>query len=296
MHKFLRAAGFSMYQKNKDIRALLRCLSKNAAQSKCIQIDRDTSLYEVKAEVAPGIGIAMYGELDEKEELDVDYYFPYLTSTDITSSADCSIQRHAEKETYAGLLDEYRVGISLIFYLLNSMEYREHFQKYGNRLTMESACLSGLAVHGKVLLPIKKTAMQIEKAKVASRNRDNLLEAAKNGDEDAMESLTIEDIDLYSQASRRVMKEDIYSIVDTCFMPSGIECDQYSVLGEIKEVLLKKNRITGEEIYDLKLECNDLIFRVGINKMDLLGEPQPGRRFKGKIWMMGSVNFAEKTY
>ncbi len=52
MHKFLRAAGFSMYQKNKDIRALLRCLSKDAAQSKCIQIDRDTSLYEVKAEVA----------------------------------------------------------------------------------------------------------------------------------------------------------------------------------------------------------------------------------------------------
>ena len=168
--------------------------------------------------------------------------------------------------------------------------------KRGNRLEMESASLAGLAIHGKVLLPIKKTAVQIEKAKVAARNRDNLLEAAKNGDEDAMESLTIEDIDLYSQASRRVMKEDLYSIVDTCFMPSGIECDQYSVIGEIKEVLLKKNRITGEEIYDLQLECNDLIFRVGINKMDLLGEPLPGRRFKGKIWMMGTVNFAEEKY
>ena len=99
MHKFLRAAGFSMYQKKKDIRALLKCLSKDAAQSKCIQIDRETSLYEVKAEVAPGIGIAMYGELDDKEELDVEYYIPYLESKDITSSADCSIQRHAEKET-----------------------------------------------------------------------------------------------------------------------------------------------------------------------------------------------------
>ena len=246
--------------------------------------------------MAPGIGIAMYGELDDKEELDVEYYIPYLESKDITSSADCSIQRHAEKETYAGLLDEYKVGISLIFYLLNPLEYRERFMKRGNRLEMESASLAGLAIHGKVLLPIKKTAVQIEKAKVAARNRDNLLEAAKNGDEDAMESLTIEDIDLYSQASRRVMKEDLYSIVDTCFMPSGIECDQYSVIGEIKEVLLKKNRITGEEIYDLQLECNDLIFRVGINKMDLLGEPLPGRRFKGKIWMMGTVNFAEEKY
>lgn len=292
MHKFLRAAGFSMYQKKKDIRALLKCLSKDAAQSKCIQLDRETTLYEMKAEVAPGIGIAMYGELNEKDELDVEYYIPYLESKDLTSAAECSVQRHAEKETYAGLLDEYKVGISLIFYLLNPLEYREKQMKTGRQPESAGASLTGLAVRGKVLLPIKKTAVQIEKSKVAARNRDNLLEAAKNGDEEAMESLTIEDIDLYSQASRRALKEDLYSIVDTCFMPSGIECDQYSVLGEIKEVFLKKNRITGEEIYDLKLECNDLIFHVGINKQDLLGEPLPGRRFKGKIWMMGTIDFA----
>ena len=73
-----------------------------------------------------------------------------------------------------------------------------------------------------------------------------------------------------------MVKEDIYSIVDTCFMPSGIECDQYSVVGEIRDIDLKKNRITGEEIYDMNLECNDLFFRVAINKMDLLGEPSPG--------------------
>ena len=291
MHKFLRAAGFSMYQKKNDIRALLRCLSKEAVSSKCIQIDRDINLCEMKTEIAPGLGIAMYGELNEKDELDVEYYFPYISNDTVTSKAECSIQRHAEKETYAGLLDEYKVGISLIFYLLNPMEYRERTQKTNSPVKVESASLSALSVHGKILLPIKKTAMQIEKAKVASRNRDSLLEAAKNGDEDAMESLTIEDIDLYSQASRRVVKEDIYSIVDTCFMPSGIECDQYSVVGEIRDIDLKKNRITGEEIYDMNLECNDLFFRVAINKMDLLGEPSPSRRFKGRIWMQGTANF-----
>lgn len=293
MHKFLRAAGFSMYQRKKDIKALLRCLSKEAVKSKCVQVDRDTSLYEMRTEIAPGIGLTMYGELNEKEELEAEYYYPYISSGIVTSKAECSIQRHAEKETYAGLLDEYKVGISLIFYLLNPMEYRERCQKDNGSVKVESASLSALSVHGKILLPVKKTAMQIEKAKVASRNRDSLLEAAKNGDEEAMETLTIEDIDLYSQASRRVIKEDIYSIVDTCFMPSGIECDQYSIVGEIKEVELKKNRITEEEIYDMKLECNDLFFRVGINKMDLLGEPCPGRRFKGRIWMQGTVEFKE---
>lgn len=290
MHKFLRAVGFSMYQKKKDIKALLRCLCADSAYSKCLQIDRDTFFYEMRSEVAPGIGIAVFGELNERDELEVEYYYPYLSSEGITSKAECSIQRHTEKETYAGLLDEYKVGISLIFYLLNSMEYREQCMKERHTVKVESASLSALSIHGKILLPVKKTAKQIERARVSSKNRDDLLEAAKNGDEDAMESLTIEDIDLYSQASRRVMKEDIYSIIDTCFMPSGIECDQYSVIGEIKEVELKKNRMTGEEVYDMKLECNDLSFRVGINKMDLLGEPQVGRRFKGRIWMQGRVN------
>lgn len=294
MHKYLRTAGFSMYQKKNDIRALLRCLSKEATKSKCLQIDRDTSIYEMKTEVAPGIGIAMYGELNDRDELEVEYYYPYLSGDKVTSKADCSVQRHTEKETYAGLLDEYKVGISLIFYMLNSLEYRECLMKHESRPKVESASLSAMSVHGKILLPVKKSATQIEKARVASRNRDSLLEAAKNGDEDAMETLTIEDIDLYSQASRRVVKEDIYSIVDTCFMPSGIECDQYSIVGEITEVIVKKNRITGEEIYDLELDCNDLSFRVGINKMDLLGEPLAGRRFKGRIWMMGTANLLKK--
>ena len=106
-----------------------------------------------------------------------------------------------------------------------------------------------------------------------------------------METLTIEDIDLYSKITRRMMKEDIYSIVETCFMPCGIECDQYSVIGEIKNVAMKKNSMTGEDVYDLTVESSDLTFHVGIAKMDLLGEPEVGRRFKGQIWMQGFVQF-----
>ena len=73
MHKYLRAVGFSMYQKNRDIRALLKCLSKDARASRCIQIDRDTDFCEVRAEVAEGMGIAMFGEMDENDELDIEY-------------------------------------------------------------------------------------------------------------------------------------------------------------------------------------------------------------------------------
>jgi hypothetical protein len=34
-----------------------------------------------------------------------------------------------------------------------------------------------------------------------------------------------------------------------------------------------------------------MIFTIAINKADLLGEPAPGRRFKGQIWMQGIADF-----
>jgi len=36
-----------------------------------------------------------------------------------------------------------------------------------------------------------------------------------------------------------------------------------------------------------------LSFRTCINKEDLMGEPGIGRRFKGNIWMQGSIDFSE---
>ena len=90
---------------------------------------------------------------------------------------------------------------------------------------------------------------------------------------------------------RRIIKEDMYSIIETSFMPSGIECDQYSIIGNILSVNLVENELTKEEIYRLRVECNDIVFTVAINKADLLGEPAPGRRFKGQIWMQGLVDF-----
>ena len=294
MHKFLRTIGFSLYQKDRDIEKLLDQFCEDLSGLKRIQIDEESNLCELRKEVAPGMGVAIFGEMDLEGKFQRSYYYPYLNTIDVTSDVPCTIQRHTERETYAGLLDEYKVGISLIFYIDNSFECRERFIDHHSMDTRD-ACLSGLSVEGKILLPIQKSDKQRENARVAAKDRNTLLEAAKNGDEDAMETLTIEDIDLYSQASRRAMKEDLYSIIDSCFMPCGVECDQYSIIGEILKIDEKKNQITDEEVYDFMLECSDLIFHVAIAKKDLTGVPEVGRRFKGEIWMQGTVNFKEKA-
>lgn len=291
MHKFLKSVGFRTCQTKKEEEELLSMLLNEGVKTERLVIPGDAVFAEYRCELAPGMGIGLVGEECPDGTFHLEYYFPYLGGDYISSQEECMIQRHTERETYAGMLDEYKVGISLIFYVTNSMEYRQ--RKLNEKpKKVKSVMLSGLSAEGKILLPIKKTEKQIEMAKVASMNRNSLLEAAKHGDEDAMESLTIEDIDLYSKVSRRLVKEDVYSIIETCFMPYGIECDQYSIIGEIKDCRVMVNRITKEEIYNLAVDCNDIIFNVGINKKDLLGEPKAGRRFKGQIWMVGKLNFA----
>ena len=263
MHKFMRTIGFSMYQKKQDMEKLLRRLAKEAERIGQLSEREGSTFCELRAETAPGMGVAMAGEMSPKGTFSREYYFPYVTSTDVSSDAECSVQRHTERETYAGLLAVLPHG----------------------------AALTGLCVQGRILLPIQKTEQQAEDSRMAARKRSSLLEAAKRGDEDAIETLTIEDIDLYSMVSRRIAHEDVYSIIETCFMPCGVECDQYSVIGGITAVDLNKNRITGEEIYNLTLDCNDMVFHVIINKQDLLGEPKTGRRFKGQVWMQGTLKF-----
>ena len=104
-----------------------------------------------------------------------------------------------------------------------------------------------------------------------------------------MESLTMDDIDTYAMISQRLTKEDVFSIVDSFFMPSGLECDQYSVMGEITEMNTTKNAVTGEQVYELGLVCNDVPIDICINEKDLFGVPEVGRRFK----IQSSLFFAD---
>ena len=294
MHKFLRAVGFSEYTKKKEIRELLSRIQDHHDELQVIQVPGDGTRAQLYTEVGNGIGISVYGELNEQDELEREYYFPFLRSTCISTQAPCQIQRHAEKESYAGICEEYRVGVSLIFYLQNGGEYMKRLQDSFRSTHISSVMLSALSVFGKILLPVQKTETQKERIKVAAANRTSLLEAARRGDTDAMDSLAMEDMDLYASISGRVREEDVYSIVDSCFMPFGVECDQYSILGEILTCHKVKNQLTGEEVYQMTISCNELTFDVCINIMDVFGEPKVGRRFKGIVWMQGYINFPEE--
>ena len=141
------------------------------------------------------------------------------------------------------------------------------------------------------MLPIQKDEEEKEMIKRAVEDRNEKINAARMGDEEAIESLTLEDIDTYNVLSRQILTEDVFSLVDTYMMPYGVECDQYSLLAEIEAVELEVNQLTGEEIYVMDMNYNSMPMKLCINKKDLLGEPAPGRRFRGIIMLQGRINF-----
>ncbi len=295
LHKYMRAIGFSQFESKRKLQELLTEVVINSDRRSITVNQENTLLGEFCKDFATDLGIAVCGEFDEEEKFTYEYYYPYLTGYGITSYEDVSVERHADKESYAGVCDDIKLGISLIFYLKNRLPYVKAQAMGKLPIRGTTLTLSALSISGSVLLPIQKDEEQLQRVKQASATRNNLMAAARKGDEEAIETLTLEDMDIYTTISRRIQREDLFSLVDTCFMPYGVECDQYSILGEITGIRISANRITDEKIYILTISCNELTFDVCINIIDLFGEPQVGRRFKGVIWLQGHINFPEEA-
>lgn len=289
MHSYLKSVGFSKVKKREEIREILLDVVRNYDEKTAVEDYPDGIFVEFSKSYGSNCGITVCGQYDEKNRFHIEYYFPFFRGTGITTQEQVTVERHADREAFSGACDDLRIGITLIFYLQNGTEYMLEKQKKvpGNR----STTLSGLAGEGRILLPVLKDKEAVKVEKETSTNRSNLIAAARNGDEEAMESLTMEDMDTYSMISHRIVHEDILSIVDSYFMPCGIQCDQYSVLGEILEFHTFENIATGEDLLQMKIDCNNIQFDVCINQKDLLGEPAVGRRFRGDIWLQGQIHF-----
>jgi len=288
VHKFLRAIGFSDIRK-KDLDYIIEEVIEHPEVMKVTRDSEGNEFAEMSRTYGNNIGFMVRGSYDDEDVFQIDYYLPYLIPDEISTEEQVDVEKHAEKESYAGVCDEMRLGVTLIFYLQNVADFLSEHRANIHTRNIHGAMLSALSVDGKILLPIEQRIPEKQAINNKREKRNRLMAEAKEGNEAAIESLTLEDMDTYSMLSKRITKEDVFSIVSSSFMPYGIESDQYSVLGEILELEEITNSLTNEKIYSMKIDCNDIIFSVAINQKDLLGEPAVGRRFKGSVWMQGTV-------
>ena len=293
MHKFLRSVGFSKLNTELQLEPLLARAENEKYRVQTINAGEGVVTEEYQLPVAPSMGITLVGQRTPDGVFHREYYFPYMRSYDGTLTEEGAVERHLEKETYAGVLEDFRSGIPLIFYITNSVQLTE-LRRMQMPLRARQAFLTGLAESGKILLPVEKRPEDPEIVKHRQNERKRLFEAARQGDPEAIDTLTETDLNLMHEVQQRYQTEDLYSLVETTFMPTGVECDMYQILGEIVSLRVKENVYTHENVVDMKICCNECIFHVAINESDLTGVPAVGRRFKGKIWMQGSLEIVEE--
>lgn len=288
MHSFLRAVGFGSVKSRSDEEKLINLVIENATEKQVFRVSEERSVVELMMEVSEDTGIVVRGETDARGNFHVAHYFPIRRGSSITTEEPLFVNKRVDTDAYTGMCDDYRIGVSLIFYIQNVVDLLKNPIRKKERRRCP-VYLSALATEGKILLPVEKTKKEAEKVKSDLQNRSALIAEAKQGNQEAMQSLTFDDIDQYAVVSRRIRKEDIYSIVETSFIPYGSESDNYSILGYINSVERLTNSYTKEEFYVLNVECNEMNYDVCIHEDDLFGEPKPGRRFRGNVWMQGKV-------
>lgn len=290
MHTYLKSIGFSKINTQADIDRLIQEIFMTPDSKSCVEKSENCTVYEYRKEYAENMGVVVRGEEDEKGIFRASYLFPYIKGSEISCEEEMFVHKKVDNDAYTGMCDDPRVGVSMIFYLQNVIDYLQYL-KNPERKTVLPVALNALARSGKVLLPTQKHVYSKIASKFDNAIKTKLLENAKKGDKQAIESLTMNDIDRYAIVNERIKHEDLFSIVDTTFIPYGSESDVYNILANIISARQMNNEKTGERIWILKCDCNEVTFDVCINSEDLLGEPLPGMRFKGTVWLQGVADF-----
>ena len=286
---YIRALGFSAHDTKEKAESLVAGIIKEPTSKVVWEAVDGTTYVEFYKEFGKGFGLVVRGMVDENEEISVNSLVPSTSSAFVIDTHEVDIVDREEQDVYHAFCEESGSGTPISFYLQNLKEYMEVEKRkdvYINGIRISSYC-----VEGTVILPIDKDHIDVLIEEEEDKLRKELLDLAREGDEDAINMLDEEADEASKMLQERLKNEDILSVLEGFFVPVGDQDDVYSVLGNINHVELLTNRETNEEIYHLVLNCMSIAMEVYINKEDMIGQPTPGMRFKGTCWLHGDIDF-----
>lgn len=288
MNTFLRSIGYGNLNQQKDVEEVIFKVISDGEMMK-YKRKNGNCYVEYVLPTSSSCGISVAGEEDAEGKFHYNHYYPYINTSVNNAEEEIYINKKIDTDGYTGMCDDYRLGICIIFYLQNVMYY---YTKMGEAKTItdQSVQFGALAESGKILLPTLNLEKEQKRRRRESKKKNELIAEAKKGNVDAIENLTISEIDNYAKVSMRIKNEDLLSIVDTSITPSGSESEMYNIMGNIIQVSSETNIYTGEKLWVMQLECNEIMIDVCINEADLMGIPEPGRRFRGNVWLQGSLS------
>ncbi len=290
MHSYLRAIGFGGPDCNKNIRYLLdKIIEKDETVNKAVKKEGES--VEIFKHFSANMGISFHGEFLSDNSFNCDFYYPFAVPMKYMQYDEINIEKNVMNMSFYASCEDNRLGFSVIFFVQNGLDYINFDNNRGISKLSAKVGFVAMSLSGKILMPIKKDSSYNSVSNELRRYRGEVLKEARKGNQEAIDAMAIDEMNEYNQICKRMVNEDILSIVDTSIMPYGIECDKYQIIGEIKDIVEDKNGISDEEILEMLLDCNDISLTLLINKKDLLGIPKIGRRFKGVVWLQGKIDF-----
>ena len=150
MHTYLRAIGFRECKNRQQLEDIYRHTLNTPNRKIMTTISVDTSLLQFEKDFGKNFGLSLVGEYDIKGSLSIEHYFPYLKGDRFMQFENITIQKQTDKESYAGVCEDYHLGMTIIFYVINIADYaKSKWLNYSNR-QITKVKFSALSVAGTI--------------------------------------------------------------------------------------------------------------------------------------------------
>ena len=106
MHSYLRAVGFSKVRSREEIKEIIGDTVRNYDEKIAVEDHPDGIFTEFSKNYGCDCGITVCGQYDEYNRFHVDYYFPFFRGTGITTQEQVTVERHLDRESFAGACDD----------------------------------------------------------------------------------------------------------------------------------------------------------------------------------------------
>lgn len=284
---FLRAIGFSNIENGKNLEKLLNEVIEKCDKHSVISLDEKTVLADYIKIFGEGFGIVVKGNLTEEDKLIVENWDVYTENSEKISIINAEAHKIDNYEVIIECEDRAN-GNNIIFSLQNTAEFME-LEK--SEIFIDNVSISAFSNSGKIILPIYKDNDDLIIEQQEEEDFQQLLALSREGNDDALKTLELQKSQCYDSLIERLDSEDLFSVVESCFIPTDINTCEYRIIGNIIETQKLYNNSTGEEIAFLTLDVLGTKLNLYINSEDLEGFSQPNMRFYGTCCLLGNISF-----
>ena len=117
IHNYLRSIGFKYLKKTEEMKKLIQSIIDQPDEKLITEDEMGNVFVELKKEYGDIIGIAVCGTYIDDKDFEMEYYYPYFVGSGVSTKERVEVNKRIDRNAYAGICDEMRIGVTLIFYL-----------------------------------------------------------------------------------------------------------------------------------------------------------------------------------